>query len=117
MRSFIHMNDVSEATKLVAENGKIGESYHISTMRMVSIRELVEMTCSAMGVRFDEVVEMAGERMGKDSAYRLDSTKIRQELGWQDRITLETGISEVVAWMEKCWEQIKDMKPEYVHKP
>jgi dTDP-glucose 4,6-dehydratase len=116
VRSFIHMGDVSEATRLIAEKGGIGECYHISTARMVSIRELVEMICSAMGVRFDEVVEVADERPGKDSAYRLDSSKIRHDLGWKDGITLENGIAEVVSWMEKYWEQIKDMKPEYIHK-
>jgi dTDP-glucose 4,6-dehydratase len=116
VRSFIHMDDVSEATSLIARDGRIGECYHISTLRMVSIRELVEMTCSAMGVRFDEVVEVAEERPGKDSAYRLDTSKIRKNLGWQDKIALEKGIAEVVAWMDKYWDQIKDMKPEYVHK-
>ena len=116
VRSFIHMSDVSEATRLIAEKGGLGECYHISTARMVSIRELVEMICSAMGVRFDEVIEVAGDRMGKDSAYRLDSSKIRYDLGWKDGITLKNGISEVVSWMEKYWEQIKDIKPEYMHK-
>jgi dTDP-glucose 4,6-dehydratase len=117
VRSFIHMDDVSEATSLIARDGRLGECYHISTLRMVSIRELVEMICSAMDVRFNEVVEVAGERPGKDSAYRLDTSKIRKELGWQDKITLEKGIAEVVTWMDKYWDQIKDMKPEYVHKP
>ena len=116
VRSFINMNDVSEATRLIAEDGILGDTYHISTFRMVSIRELVEMVCSSMGVRFDDVVELAGERPGKDSAYRLDSSKVRNELGWQDKISLENGIAEVVAWIEKYWDQIKGMKPEYRHK-
>ncbi len=117
VRSFINMNDVSEATRLIAEDGRLGDTYHISTLRMVSIRELVEMVCTSMGVMFDDIVELAGERPGKDAAYRLDSSKIRNELGWQDKISLENGIAEVVAWMEKYWDQIKDMKPEYIHKP
>ncbi|MEI8245085.1 MAG: GDP-mannose 4,6-dehydratase [Lentisphaerota bacterium] len=117
VRSFIHMNDVSRATRLIAEAGKSGECYHISTSHLVSIRELVEMTCSAMEVGFDDVVELAGERPGKDSAYRLDSSKIRNDLGWQDNITLQNGIAEVVVWMEKYWDQLKVLKPEYIHKP
>ena len=116
VRSFIHMNDVSEATRIIAENGRLGECYHISTSRLVSIRELVEMICAALGVCFDSVVESVGERLGKDSAYRLDSSKIRHDLGWQDRIALENGIAEVVAWMEKYWAQLKGLQPEYKHK-
>jgi len=116
VRSFIYIDDVSEATRLIAENGRPGESYHISTLNIVSIRKLVEIICAEMGVCFEDVVEMAGERAGKDTVYRLNSSKIRHDLGWQDRMTLERGITEVVSWMEKHWDLIKDMKAEYVHR-
>ena len=116
VRSFIHMDDVSEATRLIAENGKTGEGYHISTLRMVSIRELVELVCDAMKIDFDDAVELADERLGKDSAYRLDSSKMRNALKWRDVIALEDGIAGVVAWMGKYWDQIKGLKPDYMHK-
>lgn len=116
VRSFIHMADVSEATRLAAEKGRIGDCYHISTLRMLSIRDLVEMICKAMGEDFEKVVELAGERPGKDSAYRLDSSKLRNELNWQDIISLEDGILEVVSWTNKNWNHLRNMKPEYVHK-
>jgi dTDP-glucose 4,6-dehydratase len=85
LRCFIHVKDACEATYLVAKTGKVGETYHISGWSPVYIRQLVEM----IGCKWDR----APERLGKDYAYMLDSTKIRK-LGWQDKINLIEGLAE-----------------------
>lgn len=116
-RSFIDSRDVSDATWRVAREGRAGETYHISTDRRITIRALVEMICERLGARFEDSVEVVGERLGKDAAYRLDSAKIRRELGWTDRITLEQGIEDTIAWVG-CWfEQLKALPQQYEHKP
>lgn len=116
-RSFIHMRDVSDATLRVARNGRPGETYHISTDRIISIRALVEMICERLGARFEDCVEVTGERLGKDAAYRLDSGKIRRELGWSDSIGLEQGIEESVAWVDRFIDDLRALPMQYVHKP
>lgn len=116
-RSFIHMRDVSDATLRVARNGRPGETYHISTDRIISIRALVEMICERLGARFEDCVEVTGERLGKDAAYRLDSGKIRRELGWSDSIGLEQGIEESVAWVDRFIDDLRALPMQYAHKP
>jgi len=116
-RSFIHAADVADATRRVAENGRPGETYHVSTDRQISIRKLVEMICERLGTSFDEHVEVVGERLGKDAAYQLDSRKIRNELGWSDEVTLESGIDETVAWVERFRDELALQPSEYRHKP
>lgn len=116
-RSFIHMRDVSDATYRVARDGRAGETYHIATERQMSIRKLVEMICTRLGVRFEDCVEIVAERLGKDSAYGLDSTKIRRELGWRDNISLEEGLDETIAWVERFFEDLTTQPQEYVHRP
>ena len=116
-RSFIHMRDVSDATLRVARDGVPGETYHISTNRIVSIRGLVEMICAQLGARFDDCVEVVGERLGKDAAYRLDSAKIRRELGWADHIGLEQGIEDTVAWVDRFIDDLRSQPLQYAHKP
>ena len=115
-RSFIHIDDVSEATWKIAKEAPIGETYHISTNRIISIRELVETLCQMLRVNFEQAVDIAPERLGKDSAYWLNSDKLRK-LGWQDQITLEAGLSEVVEWAQKNLSQLKNQPVGYVHKP
>ncbi|MFT4279093.1 MAG: GDP-mannose 4,6-dehydratase [Rhodopseudomonas sp.] len=116
-RSFIHAADVADATRRIACNGKPGDSYHISTDRIVTIRSLVEMICATMGVRFEDQVEIVGERLGKDAAYKLDSSKLRSELGWSDQITLEQGIEQTISWIDRWFEELKSQPFDYAHKP
>ena len=116
-RSFIHMRDVSDATLRAAREGVTGETYHISTNRIVSIRGLVEMVCAQLGARFDDCVEVVGERLGKDAAYRLDSEKIRRKLGWADHISLEQGIDDTVGWIDRFIDDLRSQPLQYAHKP
>lgn len=116
-RSFIHARDVADATYRVARDGRPGETYHISTDRQVSIRALVEMICERLGASFKDNVEIVGERLGKDAAYRLDSSKIQRELGWLERVTLEAGLDETIGWVNRFFEELKTQPMQYEHKP
>ena len=115
-RSFIHIDDVSDATLKIAGNGKIGETYHISTDRIISIKELVEIICNKMNVNFNDHVEVVGERQGKDAAYCLDSSKLRETLDWKDKITLEEGLDEVINWVDANLETLQKQEYDYIHK-
>jgi dTDP-glucose 4,6-dehydratase len=115
-RSFIHMKVVSEATWRIMEKGVNGDCYHISTQEVVSIHALVERICQKLGVRFEDHVEVVGERLGKDAAYQLDSGKLRSELGWQDELSLDQGLEECVAWVREHFDSLKDQPYDYIHK-
>jgi dTDP-glucose 4,6-dehydratase len=116
-RSFIHMSDVSDATWKIMQKGVNGDVYHISTSEVVSIRELVERICVKLNVLFEDHVEVVGERMGKDSAYHLDSSKVRSELGWTDQVALDQGLDECIAWVYNNLEALKASNYDYTHKP
>jgi dTDP-glucose 4,6-dehydratase len=115
-RSFIHMRDVSDATWKIAQRGTNGDTYHISTVEVISIRDLVANFCTKLGARFEDHVEIVGERLGKDSAYHLDSTKVRKELEWSDQINLDTGIDECIAWVQANLETLRNESMNYIHK-
>jgi len=116
-RSFIHIRDVADATSRIMSEGEPGEAYHISTNRIITVRLLVELICAQMQVGFEDSIEVTGERLGKDAAYRLDSSKVRSELGWQDRISLEQGIEETITWVDRWFEDLKQQPSDYLHKP
>jgi len=116
VRSFIHIRDVAKTTLEIARKGVTGEAYHISTDLYISIRDLVELICKMMKVDFTKLVEIVYERPGKDAAYLLDSSKLRKELGWVDRIGLEEGIRETIDWVNDNFEELKKQPSEYVHK-
>lgn len=116
-RSFIHMKDVSDATWRVMLNGSNGDTYHISTNEVISIRELVERICQKLNVCFDDHVEVVGERLGKDAAYHLESNKIRKELDWKDHVSLDQGLDECIAWVREHFDVLKSQPYDYTHKP
>jgi dTDP-glucose 4,6-dehydratase len=116
-RSFIAIEDVADATERAARLGRPGETYHIATDRMITIRALVEMICERLGVRFEDHVEVAGERPGKDLAYRLDSGKIRHELGWTDKVALEDGLDRTIEWVDRFFDVLRRQPLEYIHRP
>lgn len=116
-RSFIHMEDVSDATWRIMERGTLGETYHISTDEIVTIRALVEKIAVMMGVAFEDLAVVGEERLGKDAAYMLESSKIRSELGWSDKISLDKGLEETAQWLDKYLAHIRDLPYDYIHKP
>jgi dTDP-glucose 4,6-dehydratase len=117
IRVFIHMTDVSDATLKIARNGTLGDTYHISGYELVSIRTLVEMILARLGKSFEDCVEIGPERPGKDTAYTLDSFKLRTELGWRDTFSLEQGIDDVIAWAKRFEGDMAKLPTKYDHKP
>ena len=116
-RSFIAMDDVSDATVRIMEKGRPGETYHISTTRIISIRQLVQLICDRLKVSFKEHVEVVDERLGKDAAYTLNSDKLRSQLGWVDHISLEQGIDDTIAWVDRWIDELGALPTNYIHKP
>jgi dTDP-glucose 4,6-dehydratase len=117
VRVFIHMSDVSDATLRIARKGTVGDTYHISGYELVSIRTLVEIILKRLNKSFEDCVEIGPERPGKDTAYTLDSFKLRTELGWRDTLPLERGIDDVVAWAERFRADLPKLPIKYQHKP
>ena len=117
VRVFIHMSDVSDATLRIARKGTLGDAYHISGYELVSIRTLVEIILKRLNKSFEDCVEIGPERPGKDTAYTLDSFKLRTELGWRDTFSLERGIDDVVAWAERFRADLPKLPIKYQHKP
>jgi len=115
-RAFIHIDDLCEATYLLATKGTPGEAYHITSNDYQSIAGLVRLTCALMGKRMEDVVEEVPERPGKDANYQLFAGKIR-ELGWDAKVKLADGIQSVIDWIEEDWETLKDQPMEYEFKP
>lgn len=116
IRSFIHMDDVSDATLRIALEGTPGESYHISTTETISILDLVKKVCELTGVKLEDIATVSEDRLGKDQAYLLESSKLRTELGWKDKISLDQGLEETLAWIDNNLEVLKTLPADYIHK-
>jgi len=116
VKSYIHIRDVSAGEKAILERGRIGQLYHLSPDRGVSVREVVSTICEKLGRPFDQAARTVDERPGQDAAYVIDSTKARTELGWKPMVSLDAGLAAVTAWVNEYWDEIQKQSLTYDHK-
>ncbi len=116
VRSFVHIDDVSAGTWKAAKLGAPGEVYHLSTPEQISIRDLVAKICSRLGADLASSVEVVGERLGKDTAYILDSQRAHDSLGWSASVDLDTGLEQTIGWVKESFEELKRQPLHYIHK-
>jgi dTDP-glucose 4,6-dehydratase len=69
------------------------------------------------GVSFGDLVEISKDRLGKDEAYLLDATRLRNDLGWSDTRSLRRGLTETLAWIEDNLSQLRNCPNDYIHVP
>ena len=115
-RSFIHINDVNNALLKIIRKGKVGHTYHISTNKKISIYDLVTKICKQMKYDFDDLTIISEDRKGKDQNYFLNSNKLRKELNWQEKISIDKGIVEVIDWLKRNIKYTKKIDTKYIHK-
>ncbi len=116
IRSFIHIDDVSDALMRIIESGIPGESYHISTNELVTIYELVSIIAEKLNVNIENLIEIAPDRPGKDFAYQLDSSKVRSDLNWSDKISLSDGLDRTIKWVEENIDELRTLPLNYEHR-
>lgn len=117
VKSYIHIRDVSRGELAVAIADDALGGYHISPDGGVAVRDVVRKICEAAGADFATATRAVGERLGQDAAYVIDSSRIRRELRWSPRISLEEGLADVHEWVGANWDEILEQPLDYVHKP
>lgn len=112
-KSYIHARDLARATYLVAQKAPLGVVYNAGPLKPMSIRALVETVARVMEIRFEDLCEVTGDRLGQDARYWLDSTAIKRDVGWEPEVDLEDGIREMVEWGRKYLDQLRDWPTDY----
>ncbi|MEW6319632.1 MAG: NAD-dependent epimerase/dehydratase family protein [Acidobacteriota bacterium] len=115
-KSYIHAADLARAIHLVSERAPLGKVYNAGPKMPTAIRDLVRMTADALGISFEQLVEEKPDRLGQDSRYWLDSSAIKNDVGWEPEISLQDGLREMVGWGRKYLPQLREMSTEYVLK-
>jgi dTDP-glucose 4,6-dehydratase len=112
-REWLHVLDHCRAIELVLEQGRIGETYNVGSGVEKSIAEIADAVLEALG-KPESLKEIVPDRPGHDRRYLLDSSKLRDELGWRDEIGFEQGLAETVQWYadnRAWWEPLKERAP------
>ncbi len=100
VREWIFTEDHCRAIDLIAHKGNPGEVYNIGTGYRVPNIEVTKKMIELTGLG-EEAIEYVADRPGHDRRYAINSNKLRNELGWEPRVSFEEGLAQTVAWYKQ----------------
>ena len=112
-REWLHVLDHCTAIDLVLERGREGETYNVGSGVEASIEEIADRVLGLTD-KPASLKQTVPDRPGHDRRYLLDSTKIRDELGWHEAYDFDRGLAETVSWYAEhrdWWTPLKDRAP------
>jgi dTDP-glucose 4,6-dehydratase len=100
IREWIHVSDHVSAIKCVILKGMTGATYNIGSGYRLSNREVLSHILHELNLDWDRV-DFVADRPGHDKRYALDSSKIRQDFGWEAQVNFSNGIHDTVNWTKE----------------
>ena len=102
MHDFVFVEDVVDAYLLAADTTgqEFGAIYNVGTGIQTSLAEIVASARRIMGITVEPRWGSMPDRQWDTGSWVADSQKIREELGWRPKYTLEQGLRSVVEWFK-----------------
>jgi dTDP-glucose 4,6-dehydratase len=104
-RDWLFVKDHALAIDLVYHQGKDFETYNIGGFNEWKNIELVKLLCKLMDKKLgqspgtsDKLITYVKDRPGHDRRYAIDSSKVKEELGWMPSVTFEEGLQLTIDW-------------------
>ncbi len=105
IRDWIYVEDHNRAVLQIMKQGRTGEKYNIGGENewenIKLLDKLIELVAVELGKPTEvirQTITYVKDRPGHDRRYAIDCTKIKDELGWQRKMTFEEGLTATVKW-------------------
>jgi dTDP-glucose 4,6-dehydratase len=105
VRDWLFVNDHARAIDVIFHDGKIGETYNIggfNEWKNIDLIKVIIKTVDRLLGRqegaSEKLITYVTDRAGHDLRYAIDSTKLKNELGWEPSLQFEEGIEKTVKW-------------------
>jgi dTDP-glucose 4,6-dehydratase len=117
VRDWLYVEDHARALDLIAERGRVGETYNVGGRNERRNIDVVRQICSVLDELApanrprEELIEFVTDRPGHDARYAIDATRLETELGWHAQENFDTGIRKTVRWYldnEWWWQPLRD---------
>lgn len=106
-RDFTYVKDVTRAFLMAAESDKVNEVYNVGSEKEVSVNRIAELLGEKERVNIPK-------RPGEPSRLLADITKIKNELSWSPRISIEEGIVELLKNID-YWKNAPVWEPDLIN--
>lgn len=108
IRDWLMVTDHVEAIDEVYHKGKISETYNIGGNNERTNLDLVHALCDIVDKKLGRaeghsraLITFVKDRPGHDKRYAIEAEKIKNDLGWEPRYTVEEGLEETIEWYLK----------------
>lgn len=105
VRDWLYVEDHARAIDLVFHNGRVGDTYNIGGFNEWRNIDLIKVMIKTVDRLLgnpeghsDHLITYIADRLGHDLRYAIDSTKIKEELGWEPSLQFEEGIEKTIRW-------------------
>ncbi|WP_455372188.1 dTDP-glucose 4,6-dehydratase [Limibacillus halophilus] len=112
IRDWLHVEDHVEALELIVRKGTPGNTYNIGADAETTNLDMAKAICACLDEFLEDsphrphegLITFVQDRPGHDLRYAIDSSRMRDELGWRPRHSLQEGLRQTVAWyLENRW--------------
>ena len=105
VRDWLFVDDHARAIDVIFHDGKLGETYNIGGFNEWKNIDLIKVMVKTVDRLLgreegssDKLITYVTDRAGHDLRYAIDSSKLKNELGWEPSLQFEEGIEKTVAW-------------------
>ncbi len=105
VRDWLYVEDHCSAIWKILNQGKIGETYNIGGGNEWENIRLVHFLSEKIGQLYGKdkdyykkLITFVKDRPGHDRRYAINCDKIKQELGWKQKVNIEEGLEMTIKW-------------------
>lgn len=105
VRDWLYVVDHARAIDVIFHNGKINDTYNIGGFNEWKNIDLIKVIIKTVDRLLgnpegtsEKLITYVTDRAGHDLRYAIDSTKLKNELGWEPSLQFEEGIEKTVRW-------------------
>ncbi len=117
VRDWLFVNDHVKAIEIVMEKGKVGNTYNIGASNDITNISIVKKICSILDKlkplknqeisKYSDLIMHVDDRPGHDTRYAIDSSKIKNDLGWKPENSFENDLELTVLWYVNNFDFLK----------
>jgi len=108
IRDWIYVKDHCRAVDLVMRRGKEGEIYNIGASNEKSNLEITKKILALLS-KSELLIKHVEDRRAHDFRYAVDSSKIKDELGWEAEFDFEKAVAKTLNWYldhKEWWQKL-----------
>jgi dTDP-glucose 4,6-dehydratase len=105
VRDWLYVEDHGSAIDVIFHKGKFGETYNIGGFNEWKNIDLIKVMIKTVDRILgreegasEKLITYVKDRAGHDLRYAIDSSKLKNELGWEPSLQFEEGIEKTVNW-------------------